>query len=184
MNIRAGNQSQPSGALRIRDTHFRIEGRGRAHAGCFCGRLAVHYRRSSDRPGMVSRTPDAGSLSRGHRGRTRRGTRPACAGTDRCARYGPIIASASPPRIFLPDPQLIAALNTAALRGVSVEILLPARNNLPFVHWACMAHLWQVLERGSRVWFVPGTFDHSKVMIVDGEWTFFGSSNWTRAACA
>ena len=42
---------------------------------------------------------------------------------------------------FLPDMALISALNLAALRGVRVDIILPAKNNLPFVHWASRAHV-------------------------------------------
>ena len=79
---------------------------------------------------------------------------------------------------FLPDVALIAALNLAALRGVRVDIILPAKNNLPFVHWASRAMWWQVLERGCRVWLTPPPFDHSKLMIVDGHWVSFGSANW------
>jgi len=37
---------------------------------------------------------------------------------------------------FLPDIALTTALNLAALRGVRVDIILPAKSNLPFVHWA------------------------------------------------
>ncbi|MBU6409063.1 MAG: PLDc N-terminal domain-containing protein [Verrucomicrobia bacterium] len=79
---------------------------------------------------------------------------------------------------FLPDIALVTALNVAALRGVRVDIVLPAANNLPFVHWASRAMWWQVLERGCRVWLQPPPFDHSKLMIVDGHWVFFGSANW------
>jgi len=79
---------------------------------------------------------------------------------------------------FLPDPALITALNLAALRGVRVDIILPAQNNLPFVHWASHALWWQVLERGCRLWLTPPPFDHSKLMIVDGHWVLFGSANW------
>lgn len=79
---------------------------------------------------------------------------------------------------FLPDPALITALNLAALRGVRVDIILPAQNNLPFVHWASRALWWQVLERGCRLWLTPPPFDHSKLMIVDGHWVLFGSANW------
>ncbi len=79
---------------------------------------------------------------------------------------------------FLPDSALIGALNTAALRGVDVEILLPRRCNLRAVGWAQMAQLWQVLQRGCRVWHTPPPFDHSKVMIVDGAWSLIGSANW------
>jgi len=79
---------------------------------------------------------------------------------------------------FLPDPALITALNLAALRGVRVDIILPEKNNLPFVHWASRALWWQVLERGCRIWLTPPPFDHSKLMIVDGHWVFLGSANW------
>ena len=79
---------------------------------------------------------------------------------------------------FLPDPALITALNLAALRGVRVDIILPAKNNLPFVHWASRAMWWQVLERGCRLWLTPPPFDHSKLMIVDGHWVLLGSANW------
>ncbi len=79
---------------------------------------------------------------------------------------------------FLPDNALITALNLAALRGVRVDIILPAKSNLPFVHWASRAMWWQVLERGCRIWLTPPPFDHSKLMIVDGQWVLLGSANW------
>jgi len=79
---------------------------------------------------------------------------------------------------FLPDTALVSALNLAALRGVQVDIILPAKNNLPYVHWASRAMWWQVLERGCRIWLTPPPFDHSKLMIVDSHWVLFGSANW------
>jgi cardiolipin synthase A/B len=79
---------------------------------------------------------------------------------------------------FLPDTAIVTALNLAALRGVRVDIVLPAKNNLPFVHWASRSMWWQVLERGCRVWLTPPPFDHSKLMIVDGHWVLIGSANW------
>ena len=79
---------------------------------------------------------------------------------------------------FLPDIALITALNLAALRGVRVDIILPAKNNLPYVQWASRAMWWQVLKRGCHVWLAPPPFDHSKLMIVDGHWVLFGSANW------
>jgi cardiolipin synthase len=79
---------------------------------------------------------------------------------------------------FLPDTALISALNLAALRGVKVDIILPAKNNLPPVHWASRSLWWQVLQRGCRIWLTPPPFDHSKLMIVDGHWVLLGSANW------
>ena len=79
---------------------------------------------------------------------------------------------------FLPDPALVTALNLAVLRGVRVDIILPRKNNLPYVHWASRAMWWQVLERGCHIWLTPPPFDHSKLMVVDNHWVLFGSANW------
>jgi cardiolipin synthase len=79
---------------------------------------------------------------------------------------------------FLPDRAVVSALNLAAMRGVRVDIILPSKNNLPFVHWASQAMWWQVLEHGCHVWLTPPPFDHSKLMIVDGCWVLLGSANW------
>ncbi|MDN3516922.1 cardiolipin synthase [Aquisalimonas lutea] len=79
---------------------------------------------------------------------------------------------------FLPEATLIAALNTASIRGVDVDIVLPAKSNLPFVHWAMMAHIRQVLAYDCRVWLTPRPFDHSKLLVVDDAWSCIGSSNW------
>lgn len=79
---------------------------------------------------------------------------------------------------FLPEPTLIAALNLAVLRGVAVDIVLPAKGNLPLVQWASTAQLWQVIEHGCRLWLSPPPFDHSKLFIVDDCWALIGSTNW------
>ncbi len=79
---------------------------------------------------------------------------------------------------FLPDTAVVSALNLAALRGVKVDIILPARSNLPFVQWASRAMWWQVLEHGCRIWLTPPPFDHSKLMLVDDCWVLLGSANW------
>jgi cardiolipin synthase len=79
---------------------------------------------------------------------------------------------------FLPDSPLVTALNVTAMRGVQVDVVLPERSNLPLVHWAQMGQVWQVLERGCRVWLSPRPFDHTKAMTVDGAWSMVGSANW------
>jgi len=79
---------------------------------------------------------------------------------------------------FLPDTGLVTALNLAAMRGVQVDILMPAHCNLPFVFWASRAMWWQLLEHGCRIWLTPPPFDHTKLMVVDGCWVLLGSANW------
>lgn len=79
---------------------------------------------------------------------------------------------------FLPDAALITALNVAAMRGIVVDIVLPGKNNNLLVHWATISLLWQVVERGCRVWVSPPPFDHTKLLVIDGLISFVGSSNW------
>ena len=79
---------------------------------------------------------------------------------------------------FLPDQTLITALNLTAMRGVTVDIVVPEVSNLRFVQWASTAQAWQVLERGCRIWLSKPPFDHSKLMVIDSGWTFLGSANW------
>ncbi len=79
---------------------------------------------------------------------------------------------------FLPQEQLITALQLAALRGVDVHIVLPGENNHRLVAWASQPHIRPLLETGCRVWRSPPPFDHSKLMTIDGEWSLIGSANW------
>ena len=79
---------------------------------------------------------------------------------------------------FLPEQPLITALNVAAMRGVAVNIYLPEVNNLKLVQWASTAQLWQMLQRGCRVWLTAPPFDHTKLMVVDNAWSLVGSANW------
>ncbi|MBO9355650.1 cardiolipin synthase [Bordetella petrii] len=78
---------------------------------------------------------------------------------------------------FLPDQPLIGALATAARRGIVVDIVIPGRNNLRLVNYAMTAQLDQIVRTGCRVWRASGPFDHSKLMTVDGAWSYIGSSN-------
>ena len=79
---------------------------------------------------------------------------------------------------FLPDPTLIDALRVAALRGIQVDVLLPAQGNLRFVQWAATAQLSQIVRWGCQVHLTPPPFDHSKLFLVDGAWALVGSANW------
>lgn len=78
---------------------------------------------------------------------------------------------------FIPDRALLAAMVTTALRGVEVTLILPEKNNLPFVHWASRAYLWELLQQGIRVFYQPPPFVHTKLLVVDGLWSLIGSAN-------
>ncbi len=78
---------------------------------------------------------------------------------------------------FLPSRPLISALQSAALRGVQVDILLPEKNNLPFVHWASRHMLGELLRWGVRVHYQPPPFVHTKLFVVDERYVQVGSAN-------
>ncbi|MGB6104490.1 MAG: phospholipase D-like domain-containing protein [Pusillimonas sp.] len=78
---------------------------------------------------------------------------------------------------FLPDQVLLGAINTAARRGITVDIVIPGRNNLRLVNYAMTAQLDQVIRNQCRVWRAHGNFNHSKLITIDGAWSYVGSSN-------
>ena len=78
---------------------------------------------------------------------------------------------------FLPDRELISALVTAARRGVRVDIVVPSANNLMLVDRAMTAQFDQMLKDRCHIWRASGSFDHSKIMAIDGRWSYVGSSN-------
>nr|WP_246748644.1 cardiolipin synthase [Rhizobium setariae] len=78
---------------------------------------------------------------------------------------------------FLPDRELISAMVTAARRGVEIDILIPQDNNLKLVDRAMSAQFDQLLRYGCRIWRVGGTFNHSKLLTIDGTWSYVGTSN-------
>ncbi|MGY6629658.1 MAG: phospholipase D-like domain-containing protein [Wenzhouxiangella sp.] len=78
---------------------------------------------------------------------------------------------------FLPGRDLITALQAAAIRGVQVDIVLPAENNLRFVHWATRNLLWEVLFYGVNVFYQPPPFNHGKLFTVDADYALIGSAN-------
>jgi cardiolipin synthase len=78
---------------------------------------------------------------------------------------------------FLPPRELIAPLAAAALQGVDVAVILPAYNNLPYVHRATRHMLWELLQRDVRIYYQPGPFVHSKLFYTDDHYAQIGSAN-------
>lgn len=78
---------------------------------------------------------------------------------------------------FLPDAELIGALQAARLRNVQVTILLPGKNNIPLTHWATRNLLWQLINYGVNVYYQPPPFVHSKLLLIDDYYSLVGSAN-------
>lgn len=78
---------------------------------------------------------------------------------------------------FLPQRELITALQSAVLRGVDVAVVIPSECDHKFVLWATYNCLWDLLGRGVKIYFQPPPFDHSKLLLVDGSYIHMGSAN-------
>ena len=78
---------------------------------------------------------------------------------------------------FVPPRELLGSLKAAALRGVDVVVILPAHNNLPYIHRATRHMLWEPLQYHVQIYYQPPPFVHSKLMIVDEHYALIGSAN-------
>ena len=79
---------------------------------------------------------------------------------------------------FLPDARLQFAIQEAGLRGVEVEIVLPAISDQRLMDWAMRGQLRFFRHVRATFFTSPPPFDHTKLCTVDGEWSLVGSSNW------
>ncbi|MFA6584673.1 MAG: phospholipase D-like domain-containing protein [Elusimicrobiaceae bacterium] len=79
---------------------------------------------------------------------------------------------------FLPDANMLSAIRVAAMRGVEVELILPLKSNIYGMDWAMESNFAALLASGVKIWQAPPPFDHSKIAVVDGQWSFVGSANW------
>ncbi len=84
------------------------------------------------------------------------------------------IALATP--YFVPEAALLMALCLAARRGVTVDLLLPARSNHRLSDLARERSLRSLAEAGGRVWLAP-TMMHAKMVVIDDELALAGSAN-------
>jgi len=78
---------------------------------------------------------------------------------------------------FLPDDRFMTELALASMRGVEVDLVVPARSNHVFLDWARDASFGPLLDAGCRIWLAKAPFNHSKLMSIDDDWCFVGSSN-------
>lgn len=181
LNIRAGFASEFSGELCAKDTHFRITG---PIVGDMFHIADEDWRFS----GGAALDGEAWQVAPPvEKANTELLARVVPSGPDRSLEtnqrtlMGAISIAKSRIRImspyFLPERELISALATAARRGVRIDIIVPGTNNLKLVDLAMTAQFDQLLEAGCRIWRSRGTFNHSKLTVVDGVWSYIGSSN-------
>ena len=78
---------------------------------------------------------------------------------------------------FVPDPQLLAALESAAARGVDVALILPGQTDSWLVFHAGRGYYDRLLRAGVKLYERQGVILHSKTVLIDGVWATVGSSN-------
>lgn len=79
---------------------------------------------------------------------------------------------------FVPDQQIVSALQVAALRGLDVRILIPKNSDSRLIGLAAYSYLPELENAGVKVfWYNPG-FMHQKVMLVDDQVASVGTANF------
>lgn len=78
---------------------------------------------------------------------------------------------------FVPDPQLLAALEAAAQRGVAVTLILPSRTDSWLVFHAGRRSYERLLRAGVKIFERQGVLLHAKTALIDGVWATVGSTN-------
>ena len=78
---------------------------------------------------------------------------------------------------FVPGVFLLRKLRRLARKGVSVQILLNSKSDVPATLWASRAIYGTLLRAGVEIYERQKVFSHAKVTVIDGRTLFLGSSN-------
>ena len=78
---------------------------------------------------------------------------------------------------FVPDAPVVMALQTAALRGIDVRLLLPSHSDHPLALFAGRSFFDELLAAGVRIFEMDEVIPHAKTAIVDHVFSTAGSAN-------
>lgn len=78
---------------------------------------------------------------------------------------------------FVPDVQIVNALQLAALRGVDVRIIIPEKSDNRLVGLAAYSYLIQANQAGIGIYRYQPGFMHQKVVLVDDHYAAVGTAN-------
>ncbi|HVZ77301.1 MAG TPA: phospholipase D-like domain-containing protein [Gemmatimonadaceae bacterium] len=79
---------------------------------------------------------------------------------------------------FIPSLSEVEALTGAARDGVDVRILVPGRNDHPWVTLLTRRYYRGLLLNGVRIWEWQGEMMHAKTSVIDGSWVRVGSTDF------
>ncbi|NLK43976.1 MAG: cardiolipin synthase [Tissierellia bacterium] len=78
---------------------------------------------------------------------------------------------------FIPDDSIFDALRVAGLSGLDVRVMMPCKPDHPFVYWASMSYIGELLEAGVKFYTYEKGFLHSKVVLMDDFVSSVGTAN-------
>jgi cardiolipin synthase len=80
---------------------------------------------------------------------------------------------------FIPDQELVDLIANAVKRGVRVRLMIPGQiTDSSIVRHAGHKQFQTLLEKGVEIYEFEPTLSHQKIMIIDGIWSFVGSTNF------
>lgn len=79
---------------------------------------------------------------------------------------------------FVPDDPFLQAIQTAAQRGVCVQIILPARSNHPLIDAASRSYYVDLLDAGVELYLFEDGLVHAKSVTIDETIAFLGTGNF------
>lgn len=78
---------------------------------------------------------------------------------------------------FLPPESMLRALQTAALARVDVRVMMPQRSDSAILTYASRSYISECLRAGMKFYLFSAGMLHSKVVIVDDDFSSVGSAN-------
>ncbi|KAA6348150.1 Major cardiolipin synthase ClsA [termite gut metagenome] len=78
---------------------------------------------------------------------------------------------------FLPTEPVITAIQTAALSGVDVRLIIPKRSDNRITNLGSYSYVADLLRAGVKVYFYKKGFLHAKLIVSDDKLSTVGSSN-------
>lgn len=78
---------------------------------------------------------------------------------------------------FLPNESIMNAIESAALSGVEVKLMIPYRSDEKMSYEASMSYMGSILKAGVEVYQYTKGFIHSKILVIDDEIAIIGSAN-------
>lgn len=78
---------------------------------------------------------------------------------------------------FIPDDSMLEALRIACLSGIDVKVMIPNKPDHPFVYWASLSYIGELLQAGVKCYTYEKGFLHSKVFIMDEFVSSVGTAN-------